>query len=119
MDAYLADIDFPQLSDAGRDRLDSHITVDELSKAIAALQSNKAPGPDGLSVEFYQTNMDLVALRLHALVAGALEEGCLPPSMSKAVIPKPGKDPELCASYRPISLIDIDAKIFAKVLFCP
>lgn len=46
-------------------------------------------------------------------------EGSLPDSMSKAVIvlvPKPGKDPEDCASYCPISLINADAKLLAKVL---
>ncbi|KAJ1129150.1 hypothetical protein NDU88_007521 [Pleurodeles waltl] len=32
------------------------------------------------------------------------------------VIPKPGKDPENCASYRPISLLNIDAKLFTGIL---
>lgn len=48
-----------------------------------------------------------------------LEEDCLPPSMSEAVIeviPKSNKDPELCASYRPISLLNVDAKIITKIL---
>lgn len=48
-----------------------------------------------------------------------LEEHCLPPSMSVAVIvviPKPNKDPELCASYRQISLLNVDAKIITKIL---
>ena len=32
------------------------------------------------------------------------------------VLPKPGHPPEHCASYRPISLINSDLKIFAKIL---
>lgn len=32
------------------------------------------------------------------------------------LVPKPGKNPEDCASYRPISPITADGKIFAKIL---
>lgn len=32
------------------------------------------------------------------------------------MVPKPSKDPEKCASYRPISLIKEDAKLLAKIL---
>lgn len=40
-------------------------------------------------------------------------------SMGEAVIiviPKPGKDPSLCSFYWPISLLNVDVKILAKVL---
>lgn len=37
--------------------------------------------------------------------------------MSEAVlVPKPGRDPEDCSSYRPISLLNVNAKILAKIL---
>lgn len=35
---------------------------------------------------------------------------------SVVVLPKPGKDGKLCASYRPIYLLNIDLKIFTGVL---
>lgn len=49
----------------------------------------------------------------------AIEIGKLPESLELAlitVLPKPGKDQKLCSSYRLISLLTIDYKIFSKIL---
>lgn len=49
----------------------------------------------------------------------ALEVGRLPPSMREAIIVsllKPGKTPHHCDSYRPLSLLNCDVKILAKLI---
>lgn len=49
----------------------------------------------------------------------SLKIGSLPPMLNEAVItriPKKGKDPEEVGGYRPISLLNVDQKILAKVL---
>lgn len=63
--------------------------------------------------------MEELAPRFHSMLVHLLQEGCLPLTMSEAVIvlvPKPGKDLEQCASYYPISLLNVDAKLLIKIL---
>lgn len=116
---FLDRIDFPQLTTEARNKLEEPITLKEVQLAVTSLQSAKTPGPDGLPAEFYKANKDLLNPIFHKLLLTMLKEGSLPPTMSEAVIVViaiPNKDPTLCSSYRPISLLNVDAKITTKIL---
>ncbi|XP_018416771.1 PREDICTED: aryl-hydrocarbon-interacting protein-like 1 [Nanorana parkeri] len=93
--------------EASRDWLDEPFTAEELQAAMSSLKAGKTPGLDGFPVEFYKTHVEGIAPRLLNTLLEALRAGALPSSMMEAIIvvvPKPGKDPDQCSSYHPISL---------------
>lgn len=119
LNSYLDPIDIPVLTEKYRESLDAPITTDEILIALKTLQSGKSPGPDGIPVEFYKQYAEELTGKLCAMLSEAQKREELPSSLSEAVvvvIPKPSKDPALCSSYHPISLINVDAKRLAKVL---
>uniref|UniRef100_A0A671RIT9 Reverse transcriptase domain-containing protein n=1 Tax=Sinocyclocheilus anshuiensis TaxID=1608454 RepID=A0A671RIT9_9TELE len=80
---------------------------------------NKAPGSDRILPELISAIWDIVFSLILNSFNFTIENGTLHRDQNTALITlllKKGKDPLECASYRPISLITTDAKLFAKTL---
>ncbi|KAL2081000.1 hypothetical protein ACEWY4_022853 [Coilia grayii] len=116
---FLQSVMLPTLNEGDREDLGSPITLKELESAVKSLNAGKSPGLDGLPPEFYLTFWEQVGPLILDSINCAYEEGSFHRDQCNALITvllKKGKDPLECASYRPISLICGDMKIYSKVL---
>ncbi|KAJ1115112.1 hypothetical protein NDU88_003338 [Pleurodeles waltl] len=94
--------------------LDLSLTEDEVDCAILALQAGMTLGPDCYPIEYYQRFHQRLVPHLVSTYGEAVQPGL--DCATIVVIPKSDLPRDQCFTYRPILLINVDIKIFAKVL---
>lgn len=108
----------PKLSEADKELCETEITEKEILSSIKQLKNGKSPGTDGLTAEFYKffwidIKPFLIESLKFSLVAGELsveqKRGVI------TLIPKKNKNRLFLKNWRPISLLNVDYKILAKL----
>lgn len=94
----------------------AHLHWKNSNQLSKKLKTGKSPGPDGVLLQniLGSSNRTL-------LTRIQLTPNCTPPTLNLleahiSFFPKTGKDPTSVTNYRPISLLNVDIKIFAKTL---
>jgi hypothetical protein len=119
MDNFLVRYHVPKLNQNKINDLKSPISPNEIEAAINSLPTKESPGPDEFSADFHQTFKEDLIPTLLKLLHKIETEGTLPNSFYEAtitLIPKPHRDLTKKENFRPISLMNINAKILNKIL---
>ena len=101
-----------------RDFLEKDFNKKEVKSAIKALGAGKAPGIDGLPIEYYHTFDDHMSTLLEKMFKVCLNNRTLSKSSRTSIISilHKKKEKNIIENYRPISLTCNDYKIFSKML---
>lgn len=99
------------------DRVMEDLTEDEVFSAIKGSAANKSPGKDGLTKEFYQKCWEIIK-RQFLLILNEIKNGRVTDDLQDGVVVlvrKKGVGNGL-NSLRPITLLNVDYKIFSRVM---
>ena len=102
-----------------KEMLEQPIELEEVLSSLFSMKKGKVCGCDGLSVEFYATFIEWLKELLFTMYQQVLEQGSFGLSSRKGLIsllPKKGKDSRYIKNLRPLTLLNTDFKVLAKVM---
>ena len=121
VDTFIQDCNLDKLPESMTEALEQQITMDELEPIVSKLSNNKSPGWDGLTAEFYKHFWGDIKQLVYSSYLESIENVSMTPSQRIGVltlIPKPKPPPDLVyiKNWRPITLLNVDYKIFTHAV---
>ena len=107
-----------RLSETEKNICEHPLTLEEINTALKTMVNGKSPGIDGLPCEFYKLFWKSLGKHFLNVINSCFDNKSLTPSQRIALISclfKKG-DRENIKNWRPLSLLNCDYKIIAKVL---
>ena len=108
-----------KLTDDQKSSIEGPLTNSECNVILKTFKSNKAPGNDGLTADFYKFFWPLIGSLMVDSFNTSFEKGEMSTSQKQSIIcliEKKGKDRLLVKNWRPISLLNCDYKIASKAI---
>ena len=116
---FVEGIEIPKLTYEEGHEMEHDLSMDEIKNAVKRFQKNKTPGDDGFSVEFYEAFLDLLGSDLLDCYNEAFQENKLSISQRRGIIsliPKSEENLNEITCWRPITLLNVDYKILARII---
>lgn len=116
---FLQSIHLPTLTGNQLETLNAPFTEQEIKVSINSLPNGKAPGPDGLTGEYYKQFSAYLIPHITEVFNNTASSSKFHYEYLNALIimiPKPGKEPNAPQNFRPISLLNLDLKMYAKTI---
>ncbi|XP_049341526.1 uncharacterized protein LOC125806062 [Astyanax mexicanus] len=98
--------------------LEAELSMEEIHGALQGMENGRAPGIDGIPVEFYKAFWSVLGQDVLEVLRSSIRDGSLPLSCRRAVLtllPKKGDLTNL-KNWRPVSLLCSDCKLLSKAL---
>ena len=93
--------------------------LDEIKIAMKQLAAGKCPGPDGFPIEWFIKFQPKIIHSLHSLFKANIRNGRMHGSSGESIVAlmeKLDKDHFMVENWRPLSMLNSDYKIYAKII---
>ncbi|XP_074306123.1 uncharacterized protein LOC141641355 [Silene latifolia] len=115
----IRDLDGPSIQESDWPQLCRPVDEMEIKKALFSIDSNKSPGQDGFSSQFFKTSWHIIKRDFCAAVTAFFRTGTMPPQANTtllALIPKKLLVTSVL-DFRPLACCTVFYKIVSKILY--
>ena len=115
---YLKKVKVTKLTDQQKLELDCDISGTKIIECIKQMKMEKVPGIDGLPIEFYRVFYCKFQEFFNSVISEIAEKGF---TLNQghgiiSLMDKPGRDLLFIKNWHPLSLLNVDSKIYSKIL---